>query len=43
MAGEGFYTGTIPQLVNLAKHLDSIANVIDPTITVLTPDATGGS
>jgi hypothetical protein len=43
MAGEGFYTGTIPQLVNLARHLDSIANTIDPTITILTPDATGGS
>jgi Beta-galactosidase len=43
MAQEGFYTGTIPQLVQLAQHLYTITKSIDPTVSVLTPDATGGS
>ena len=42
MAGEGFYTGTTAQLVQLAQHLYTITKSIDPTVTVLTPDATGG-
>ncbi|HVU08558.1 MAG TPA: hypothetical protein VHG89_08470 [Verrucomicrobiae bacterium] len=42
MAGEGFYTGTTPMLVQMEHDLYTITKSIDPTITVLTPDATGG-
>lgn len=42
MAGEGFFTGTTTQLVQLAQHLYTITKSIDPTVTVLTADATGG-
>jgi len=43
MAGEGFYTGTIAQLVQLAQHLYTVTKSVDSSVTVLTPDATGGS
>jgi hypothetical protein len=43
MAGEGFYSGTVPQLALMGQHLYTITKSIDPTVTVLTPDATGGS
>jgi hypothetical protein len=43
MAGEGFYTGTTAMLVQMEHDLYTITKSIDPTVTVLTPDATGGS
>jgi hypothetical protein len=42
MAGEGFYTGTTAMLVQMEHDLYTITKSIDPTVTVLTPDATGG-
>ncbi len=42
MAQEGFYTGTIAQLEQLGQHLYAVTKSIDQTVTVLTPDATGG-
>ncbi len=41
-AGEGFYTGTTAMLVQMEHDLYTITKSIDPTVTVLTPDATGG-
>jgi hypothetical protein len=41
-AGEGFYTGTTAMLVQLEHDLYTITKSIDPTVTVLSPDATGG-
>jgi hypothetical protein len=41
-AGEGFYTGTTAMLVQMEHDLYTITKSIDPTVTVLSPDATGG-
>ena len=42
-SGEGFYTGTTAMLVQMEHDLYTITKSIDPTVTVLTPDATGGA